>query len=93
MTGLGVKLTSLIISLSDNNIWPALILTGIACLLLGMGATTAAYVICVSVAGPALVDMGLELLSSSLICIYFCLVINNYTACLWYSIYCFRYGI
>ena len=75
MTGLGVKLTSLIISLSDNNIWPALILTGIACLLLGMEVpTTAAYVICVSVAGPALVDMGLELLQVHLFVFWFALL-------------------
>ncbi len=75
ITGLGVKLTSLIISLSDNNIWPALILTGIACLLLGMEVpTTAAYVICVSVAGPALVDMGLELLQVHLFVFWFALL-------------------
>ena len=75
MTGLGVKLTSLIISLSDNNIWPALILTGIACLLLGMEVpTTAAYVICVSVAGPALVDMGLHLLQVHLFVFWFALL-------------------
>ena len=75
MTGLGIKLTSLIISLSDNNIWPALILTGVACLLLGMEVpTTAAYVICVSVAGPALVDMGLELLQVHLFVFWFALL-------------------
>ena len=75
MTGLGVKLTSLIISLSGNNIWPALILTGVACLLLGMEVpTTAAYVICVSVAGPALVDMGLELLQVHLFVFWFALL-------------------
>ena len=75
ITGLGVKLTSLIISISDNNIWPALILTGIACLILGMEVpTTAAYVICVSVAGPALVDMGLELLQVHLFVFWFALL-------------------
>ena len=75
MTGLGVKLTSLIISLSGNSVWPALILTGLACLLLGMEVpTTAAYVICVSVAGPALVDMGLELLQVHLFVFWFALL-------------------
>src|SRR6056300_1220682 len=75
LTGLGVKLTSLIISLSGNSIWPALILTGLACLLLGMEVpTTAAYVICVSVAGPALVDMGLELLQVQLFVFWFALL-------------------
>ena len=75
ITGLGVKLTSLIISLSDNNIWPALLLTGLACLILGMEVpTTAAYVICVSVAGPALVDMGLGLLQVHLFVFWFALL-------------------
>ena len=72
---MGVKLTSLIISISDNNIWPALLLTGLACLILGMEVpTTAAYVICVSVAGPALVDMGLELLQVHLFVFWFALL-------------------
>ena len=75
ITGLGVKLTSLIISISDNNIWPALLLTGLACLILGMEVpTTAAYVICVSVAGPALVDMGLGLLQVHLFVFWFALL-------------------
>ena len=75
ITGLGVKLTSLIISLSGSNIWPALLLTGLACLILGMEVpTTAAYVICVSVAGPALVDMGLELLQVHLFIFWFALL-------------------
>ena len=75
ITGLGVKLTSLIISVSGNNIWPALLLTGLACLILGMEVpTTAAYVICVSVAGPALVDMGLGLLEVHLFVFWFALL-------------------
>ena len=54
-TGLGVKITSVILSGSGGALWPALLLTAFACLILGMEVpTTAAYVICVSVAGPAL---------------------------------------
>ena len=60
-TGLGVKITSVILSVADGRLWPALLLTALACLLLGMEVpTTAAYVICVSVAGPALIELGLE---------------------------------
>ena len=67
--------SSLIVSVSDNNIWLALILTGVACLILGMEVpTTAAYVICVSVAGPALVDMGLGLLQVHLFVFWFALL-------------------
>lgn len=61
MTGLGVKITSLILSGSGGMLWPALLLTALACLILGMEVpTTAAYVISVSVAGPALQKFGLE---------------------------------
>ncbi|MEH6546698.1 MAG: TRAP transporter fused permease subunit, partial [Sneathiella sp.] len=50
-TGLGIKITSLILSGSGDQLWPALLLTALACLILGMEVpTTAAYVICVSVA-------------------------------------------
>ena len=58
ITGLGIKVTSLILSFSGGMIWPALLLTALACLFLGMEVpTTAAYVICVSVAGPAWIDL------------------------------------
>ncbi len=61
MTGLGVKITSLILSGSGGMLWPALLLTALACLILGMEVpTTAAYVISVSVAGPALQKFGLD---------------------------------
>mgnify|MGYP001412028541 FL=1 len=60
MTGLGVKITSGILAFSGDSLWLALALTALACIILGMEVpTTAAYVICVSVAGPALIDMGL----------------------------------
>lgn len=61
MTGLGIKITSVILSLSGDRLWLALGLTALACIILGMEVpTTAAYVICVSVAGPALIDFGIE---------------------------------
>ncbi len=75
MTGLGIKITSLIVSYSDNNLWLALLFTALACLILGMEVpTTAAYIICVSVAGPALVDMGLNVLLVHLFIFWFALL-------------------
>lgn len=75
MTGLGVKITSLILSASDGRLWPSLLLTGLACLVLGMEVpTTAAYVICVSVAGPALTALGLEPLQAHLFVFWFALL-------------------
>ena len=75
ITGLGVKITSLILSGSGGLLWPSLLLTAIACLILGMEVpTTAAYVICVSVAGPALISLGLEPLQAHLFIFWFALI-------------------
>ncbi|MEE9374953.1 MAG: TRAP transporter fused permease subunit [Rhizobiaceae bacterium] len=75
ITGLGVKITSLILSGSGGMLWPSLLLTALACLVLGMEVpTTAAYVICVSVAGPALIQLGLEPLQAHLFVFWFALL-------------------
>jgi len=75
ITGLGVKVTSLILEGSGGLLWPSLLLTALACLLLGMEVpTTAAYVICVSVAGPALIQLGLEPLQAHLFVFWFALL-------------------
>jgi len=74
-TGLGVKITSLILSAGGERLWPALLLTALACLLLGMEVpTTAAYVICISVAGPALQKLGLDPLTAHLFVFWFALL-------------------
>ena len=75
VTGLGVKITSLILSGAGGLLWPALLLTALACLILGMEVpTTAAYVICVSVAGPALIQLGLEPLQAHLFVFWYALL-------------------
>lgn len=75
ITGLGVKITSLILSGSGGLLWASLLLTALACLVLGMEVpTTAAYVICVSVAGPALIKLGLEPLQAHLFVFWFALL-------------------
>ena len=75
VTGLGVKITSLILSVSGGMLWPSLLLTAFACLVLGMEVpTTAAYVICVSVARPALIELGLEPLQAHLFVFWYALL-------------------
>ncbi len=75
LTGLGIKITSLILSASGGQLWPALLLTALACLILGMEVpTTAAYVICVSVAGPALQELGLSAIQAHLFVFWFALI-------------------
>lgn len=74
-TGLGVKITAAILTLSGGNLWIALLLTALACLILGMEVpTTAAYVICVAVAGPALQELGLEPLQAHLFVFWYALL-------------------
>jgi TRAP-type uncharacterized transport system fused permease subunit len=75
MTGLGVKITSLILSASGGELWIALLLTALASLVLGMELpTTAAYVICVAVAGPALMELGLPELYAHLFVFWYALL-------------------
>ncbi|MBL8652659.1 MAG: TRAP transporter large permease subunit, partial [Alphaproteobacteria bacterium] len=75
MTGVGVKITSLIVGLAGDNLWIALVLTAIACIALGMELpTTAAYVICIAVAGPALIQMGLAPLQAHMFVFWYALL-------------------
>jgi TRAP-type uncharacterized transport system fused permease subunit len=75
ITGVGVKITSAILILSGGQLWIALILTAFACLILGMEVpTTAAYIICVSVAGPILQEYGLPALETHLFIFWFALL-------------------
>ncbi len=75
MTGLGVKLTSVILSASGGTLWIALLLTALAGLVLGMELpTTAAYVICAAVAAPALVGLGVPDLYAHLFVFWYALL-------------------
>lgn len=74
-TGLGVKITSTILSWSSGNLAVALLLTALACLVLGMEVpTTAAYVICISVTGPALNQLGIPVLHAHLFVFWYALL-------------------
>jgi TRAP transporter 4TM/12TM fusion protein len=74
-TGLALKFSSLVISFSQGNFIIALLLIMVSAVVLGMGLpTTAAYVLAVSVGGPALVKMGGELLSVHLFVFYFAIL-------------------
>ena len=75
VTGLGVKITSLILDFSGGKLWVALVLTAIACIVLGMELpTTAAYLICISVAGPALEKLGLPAMQGHMYVFWYALL-------------------
>ncbi len=68
LTGIGLKFSDIIISLSDGNLLLALLLVALASLVLGMGVpVTAAYLIVAVLAVPALGDLGVPLLAAHMI--------------------------
>jgi TRAP transporter 4TM/12TM fusion protein len=72
MTGLGIKLTELIMRVSGGSLLYALLLAMAASLILGMELPTAvAYLMAAAVAGPALVELGLKPLVAHLFIFYF----------------------
>jgi TRAP transporter 4TM/12TM fusion protein len=71
MTGVGVKFTTSILSVTGGNLIFALILTGLTSILLGMEVpTTAAYIVAVVVGGPVLAELGVPLLAAHLFVFY-----------------------
>lgn len=72
MTGFGVKLTDLIISIGQNNLLLCLILSMAVCIILGMGLpTTAAYVLAAAILAPALIALETEPLIAHLFVFFF----------------------
>jgi TRAP-type uncharacterized transport system fused permease subunit len=71
MTGLGLKFSSLVVTLSGGNLMIALVLTMVASLVLGMGLpTAAAYILVATLVAPALVELGVNLLAAHLFVFY-----------------------
>jgi TRAP transporter 4TM/12TM fusion protein len=72
LTGIGLTFTSMVMSISGGYLFPAVCLVGIGATILGMGLpTTAAYIIASVLAVPALTKMGVDLLSSHMIVLWF----------------------
>jgi TRAP transporter 4TM/12TM fusion protein len=75
MTGFGIKLSDLIISIGQSNLLLSLILAMIVCIILGMGLpTTAAYVLSASILAPAIISLGVPTMSAHLFVMYFATV-------------------
>ena len=72
LTGIGVVFGDMMIGLANNQMFPSLIFTALACIILGMGLpTTSAYVIAASILAPALTKLGLPVLTAHLFVFYF----------------------
>lgn len=72
LTGVGLKLSDLILTASGGQLLPTLLLTMVASIILGMGLpTTAKYIVLSSVAVPALTKLGVPLIAAHLFILYF----------------------
>lgn len=74
-TGLGGKLTSIILGAAKGMLFPSLVLTMLICVVLGMGMpVAAAYVLTAMLAAPALISMGVDRLPAHLFIVYFSII-------------------
>ncbi|MBP2294571.1 TRAP transporter permease [Azospirillum rugosum] len=72
LTGLASSFAGTIVQLSGGNLLLALLLTMLACIVLGTGLpTTANYIITAAIAAPALLQMGVPLIVSHMFVFYF----------------------
>ncbi len=77
LTGIGLRMSELIVVISQGNLLVALILTAMGSIVLGMGLpTTAAYVVLAALGAPALVELGVPLLGAHLFIFYFGCISN-----------------
>ncbi len=77
LTGIGLRMSELIVTLSHGNLLIALVLTALGSIVLGMGLpTTAAYVVLAALGAPALVQLGVPLLAAHLFIFYFGCISN-----------------
>ena len=71
LTGVGLKFSTLVVTLSGGSLPVALVLTMLTCLVLGMGLpTAAAYILVATLVAPALVNLGVGLLAAHLFVLY-----------------------
>lgn len=72
LTGLGLRLGSVLVDFADGNLFLTLVFTMITSLILGMGVpTTANYVITSTIAAPALIMMNVPILAAHMFVFYF----------------------
>ncbi|MFQ5744122.1 MAG: TRAP transporter permease [Acidobacteriota bacterium] len=77
LTGIGLRMSELIITLSGGQLLVALLLTAAGSIILGMGLpTTAAYVVLAALGAPALTELGVPILAAHLFIFYFGCISN-----------------
>ncbi|HHY37235.1 MAG TPA: TRAP transporter permease [Firmicutes bacterium] len=75
LTGLGLKVATIIIALARGNLLLTLFFTMVASIILGMGLpTTAKYIVLATMAAPALTQLGVPVMAAHLFILYFGIV-------------------
>ncbi|CAM4221313.1 TRAP transporter permease [Nocardiopsis rhodophaea] len=68
LTGLGLKLSALMLDAADGRLLLTLVMVALASLILGLGLpVTASYIVLIVLAGPALIELGLPLIVAHMI--------------------------
>ena len=77
LTGLGVKFSSVILSVSQGNLFLTLVLVTFIAIIVGLGLTiTAAYIIMAILAAPALISLGVAPVVAHMACFWLSLTSN-----------------
>ena len=72
LTGGGFKLINLIMNFIDGNLFLLLVMLMITCFIVGMGVPTApAYIIVSVLAAPAMIKLGVPVISAHMFCLYY----------------------
>ncbi|MFP6760049.1 MAG: TRAP transporter permease [Alphaproteobacteria bacterium] len=75
LTGIGLSFTTLVLDAAQESLWPALVLTMIAGIILGMGMpTTPAYIMQVALLVPALVKLDVPVAAAHMFVFYFAIL-------------------
>ncbi|GAA0614320.1 TRAP transporter permease [Virgibacillus siamensis] len=71
-TGLGGKITSILLGLTEGMLVPTLLLVMVICVIFGMGMpVAAAYILTAMLSAPALIELGVSKMSAHLFIVYF----------------------
>ena len=72
LTGGGFKLINMIMNFVDGNLFLLLVMLMITCFIVGMGVPTApAYIIVSVLAAPAMIKLGVSMISAHMFCLYY----------------------
>ncbi|MCK4260763.1 MAG: TRAP transporter permease [Halanaerobiales bacterium] len=78
LTGLGLRMTSLIVTLANGNLLLTLIFAMIASIILGFGLpTTATYIVMATLTAPAVARLGVPLIAAHLFVFYYGIVADD----------------